>query len=127
MTPILRVSMRLEIRSQKIAPNNSFEFLSHFLCLVGAKERNLSRRIISEMFTVRPSKSDFLTYWTPRRQYRNPLGCANVYYYHRLWSIVICLQKMEMLDSVHRTYGQNTHRADTLPILYMLYSKGYTL
>ena len=34
---------------------------------------------------------------------------------------------MEMLDSVHRTYGQNTHRADTLPILYMLYSKGYTL
>ena len=80
MTPILRVSMRLEIRSQKIAPNNSFEFLSHFLCLVGAKERNLSRRIKSKIFTVRPSKSDFLTYWTPRRQYRNPLGCANVYH-----------------------------------------------
>ena len=37
-----RVSTELKIGSQKIAPNNSFDFLSHYLCLVVASDRVLS-------------------------------------------------------------------------------------
>jgi len=39
ITSRVRVSTRIKIGSQKIAPDNGFDFLSHYWCLLGAFER----------------------------------------------------------------------------------------